>query len=90
MQNARFVKILAWYSQKEKRIKTFMIDTEDSDGKSTDCAQAVQHSLRNFFGREASTAGMLKGQTTDSGGGGGWWHWYFFLPCPLPIATMCK
>ena len=68
--NAHFVKILAWYSRKEGRVKTFMLDSEDSDGHSNECADAIRHSLSKFFGGKESIVAVLNGQTTDSSGGG--------------------
>jgi hypothetical protein len=68
--NAHFVKILAWYSKKERRVKMFCLDTEDTDGHSNECADAIKHSLLNFFGSEDSISAVLYGQMTDSGGGG--------------------
>jgi hypothetical protein len=68
--NAHFVKILAWYSRKERRVKTFMLDSEDSDGHSNECADAIRHSLSKFFGGDDTIIAVLNGQMTDSGGGG--------------------
>jgi hypothetical protein len=69
-QNAHFVKILAWYSKEEGRIKTFVIDADDSDGTSEDCAETILHSLERFFGDAETIKAILNGQNTDSGGGG--------------------
>ena len=44
-----FVKMLSWWSKEEQRIKLFMLDTDDSYGSSSDCADAVQFSLGIFF-----------------------------------------
>ena len=68
--NAHFVKILAWYSKKERHVKMFCLDTEDTDVHSNECADAIKHSLLNFFGSEDSISAVLYGQMTDSGGGG--------------------
>jgi hypothetical protein len=68
--NAHFVKILAWYSRKEGRVKSFMLDSEDSDGHSNECADAIRHSLSKFFGDNEKIIAVLNGQATDSGGGG--------------------
>jgi hypothetical protein len=46
------------------------MDSEDSDGRSTDCATVVLYSLQKFFGVIVVTTGIIQGQTTDSGGGG--------------------
>ncbi len=68
--NAHFVKILAWYSRKEGRVKSFMLDSEDSDGHSKECVHAIQHSLSKCFGDKENIVAVLNGQATDSGGGG--------------------
>ena len=68
--NAHFVKILAWYSRKEGRVKSFMLDSEDSDGHSNECADVIRHSLSKFFGDKEKIVAVLNGQATDSGGGG--------------------
>jgi hypothetical protein len=68
--NAHFVKILAWYSSKEQRVKMFLLDTEDTDGHSNECADAIKHSLLKIFGSEDKIIAVLYGQMTDSGGGG--------------------
>ena len=69
--NAHFVKILCWWSKKHKTVKTFNLDTDDSDGKSADGAAAVKHALQRMFGsHNRATEGMITGQATDSGGGG--------------------
>jgi hypothetical protein len=68
--NAHFVKIICWYSLRDKRIKTFNLDTTDSDGSSLDCALAVLHSLARLFGGIDRVIAIIFGQATDSGGGG--------------------
>ena len=67
--HTHFVKIISWYSTKSKRIKTFCLDTDDSDGSSSDCANAIRHALIKIFGRD-NVDFILQGQMTDSGGGG--------------------
>lgn len=67
--HTHFVKLLSWYSRRDDRIKTFMIDTDDSDGHSDKCAMAIKHSLVKMFGEE-NVENILHGQMTDSGGGG--------------------
>ena len=62
-----FVKKLSWWSEEEKRIKVLTLDTDDSDGSSADCADAIQFSLNKLF---FDVPLVLRGQTTDSGGGG--------------------
>ena len=68
--NAHSVKILAWYSRKAGRVKTFMLDSEDLDGHSNECADAIRHSLSKLFCGNESIVAVLNGQTTDSSGGG--------------------
>ena len=46
--HTHFVKIISWYSTKSKRIKTFCLDTDDSDGSSSDCANAIRYSFLLF------------------------------------------
>jgi hypothetical protein len=69
-QNAHFVKILCWWSKLDKTIKTFNMDSNDTDGTSKACAVAIQHSLSQLFGGNENNEQMLWGQATDSGGGG--------------------
>ena len=59
-----FVKILSWYDKNEEMVCKFTLDVDGSDGKSEDCALAVQYSLRKVG------SPTLSGLTTDSGGGG--------------------
>jgi hypothetical protein len=47
-----------------------MLDTEDSNGHSNECADTIRHSLSKFFGGEETIVAVLNGQTTDSGGEG--------------------
>jgi hypothetical protein len=63
--NAHSVKILAWYSRKAGRVKTFMLDSEDLDGHSNECADAIHHSLLKFFCGNESIVAVLNGQTMD-------------------------
>jgi hypothetical protein len=64
-----FVKIIAYYSKKEQRVKTFNVDNDEVGGTSEDCATAIKHSMVKLFG-EANAVSILWGQCTDSGGGG--------------------
>ena len=57
------MKILAWYSRKAGRVKTFMLDSEDLDGHSNECADAIHHSLLKFFCGNESIVAVLNGQT---------------------------
>ena len=68
VENSHFVKIVAWYSQLEGRVKTFNVDTDESDSNTEACAKAIRHSLIKMFGGRSQ--GILFGSTTDSGGGG--------------------
>jgi hypothetical protein len=68
--NAHFVKILCWWSTLDKKIKTFNMDSNDTDGTSKACAHAIQHALFQLFGGQDNILAILFGQATDSGGGG--------------------
>jgi hypothetical protein len=68
--NAHFVKILCWWSKLDKKIKTFNMDSNDTDGTSKACAHAIQHALSQLFGGQDNILAILVGQATDSGGGG--------------------
>jgi hypothetical protein len=48
--NAHFVKILCWWSKLDKKIKTFNMDSDDTDGRSMACAHAIKHALSQLFG----------------------------------------
>lgn len=69
--HAHFVKILCWWSKTDKTVKTFNLYCDDSDGRSSDGASAILHSLKQIFGAENNNAlsGILYGQATDSSGG---------------------
>jgi hypothetical protein len=67
--NAHFVKIMCWWSTLDKKIRTFNMDSNDTDGTSKACAHAIQHALFQFFGGQDKILAILFGQTTDSGGG---------------------
>jgi hypothetical protein len=69
-ENAHFVKILCWWSNLDKKIKTFNLDSNDTDGTSKACAHAIKHALSQLFGGDDNILAMLLGQATDSGGGG--------------------
>ena len=43
--NAHFVKILCWWSKLDKKIKTFNMDSNDTDGTSMASSHACQHVL---------------------------------------------
>jgi hypothetical protein len=72
--NAHFVKILAWYSKKEQRVKMFLLDCNDTDGTSDECVTAIKHALKKFFGGDTNTddlvVSVLNRQMTDIGGDG--------------------
>jgi hypothetical protein len=67
--HTHFVKILAWYSKSQQKIKTFNLDCDYSESSSEGCSKGVLHSIQNFFG-EGEYENCLFGQITDSGGGG--------------------
>ena len=56
--------------QPDKKIKTFNMDSNDTDGTSTACAHAIQHALSQLFGGQDNIEGILVGQATKSDGGG--------------------
>jgi hypothetical protein len=62
-----FVKILSWWDKIEKKVQTFVLDIDASEGTSEGCAEAIQHSMKKVHN---TIALVLKEQTTDSGGGG--------------------
>jgi hypothetical protein len=68
--SAHFVKILCWWSKLDKKIKTFNMDSKDTDGTSAACAHVIEHALLQLFGGQDNILAMLFGQATDSGGGG--------------------
>jgi hypothetical protein len=63
---SHFVKILSWWDRIEKKVQTFVLDIDASEGTSEGCAEAIQHSMKKVHN---TIALVLKGQTTDSGGG---------------------
>jgi hypothetical protein len=68
--NAHFVKNMCWWSKLDKKIKTFNMDSNDTDGTSTACAHAIEHTLLQLFGGQDNILAILFGHATDSGGGG--------------------
>jgi hypothetical protein len=65
---SHFVKILSWWDKTEKKVQTFVLDIDASEGTSEGCAEAIQHSMKKV--NKTTITLPLKGQTTDSGGGG--------------------
>jgi hypothetical protein len=65
---SHFVKILLWWDKTEKKVQTFVLDIDASEGRSEGCAEAIQHSMKRA--NKTTITLPLKGQTTDSGGGG--------------------
>ena len=65
---SHFVKILSWWDRTQKKVQTFVLDIDASEGTSEGCAEAIKHSMKKL---NDTVALLLKGQTTDSGGGGG-------------------
>jgi hypothetical protein len=65
---SHFVKILLWWDKTEKKIQTFVLDIDTSEGTSEGCAEAIQHSMKKV--NKSTITLPLKGQTTYSGGGG--------------------
>jgi hypothetical protein len=64
---SHFVKILLWWDKAEKKVQTFVLDIDVSEGTSEGCAEAIKHSMKKV---NNTITLLLKGQTTDSGGGG--------------------
>ena len=65
---SHFIKILSWWDEVQKQVKTFALDIDASEGTSKGCAEAIQHSMTKL--NDAIALLVLTGQTTDSGGGG--------------------
>lgn len=63
-----FVKIMARYSMQDKKVRTFCINSDNSDSTSKNCATAIKHVLEKVFGQHKASH-ILYGQMTDSGGG---------------------
>lgn len=61
-----FVKILSWWDNVKKRVETFTLDIDASDGCTQSCAEAIRHSLLKLL----NGAVRLSGNCIDSGGGG--------------------
>jgi hypothetical protein len=59
-----FVKILSWYDKQTKSVVKQLLDIDGSDGKTSECADAIAASLKKIGDIK------IQGQTTDSGGGG--------------------
>jgi hypothetical protein len=68
--NAHFIKIMCWWSTLGKKIKTFNMDFNDTDGTSKACAHAIQHALLQLFGGQDNISAINFGQATAYGGGG--------------------
>lgn len=47
--NTHFVKILCWHSTKTSSINMFNMDFKDTDGTLKNCADTLEHSLKQFF-----------------------------------------
>jgi hypothetical protein len=63
-------KILCWWSKLDKKIKKFNMESNNTDGMSMACAQAIEHALSQLSGGEENILALPFGQATDSGGGG--------------------
>jgi hypothetical protein len=61
--------VLVW-STLNKEIKTFNMDSNDTDGTSTACAHAIQHAFLQLFGGQDNILAIFFGQATDFGGSG--------------------
>jgi hypothetical protein len=65
---SHLVKILSWWDKTEKKVQTFVLDIDASEGRPEGCTEAIQHSLKKV--NNTTITLPLKGQTTDSDGGG--------------------
>jgi hypothetical protein len=63
---SHFVKILSWWDKIEKKVQTFVLDIDASEGTLEGCDEAIQHWMKKVHN---TIALLLKRQTTDSGGG---------------------
>ena len=68
---SHFVKYLAYWCRKTKRVKKIMLDVDASAGTSDGCAEAVDHSLKKIDTPLPAARKKLNGQCTDAGRGGG-------------------
>ena len=65
-----FIKKPAHYNFTKKKVVTFLLDCDQSDGSSKDCALNVEYSMKKFKAGLDDDRLLLYGCTTDSGGGG--------------------
>jgi hypothetical protein len=62
------VKILLRRNKTEKKVQTFVLDIDASEGTLEECAEAIKNLIKKI--KNIITTLPLKGQTIDSGGGG--------------------
>jgi hypothetical protein len=44
---SHFVKILSWWDKIQKKVQTFVLDVDASEGTSEGCAKAIEHSMKS-------------------------------------------
>jgi hypothetical protein len=66
---SHFVKVLSWWDPILKKVRTFILDIDASEGSSEGCADAIKHSLKKVVSFGAIQY-LIQGLSTDSGGGG--------------------
>lgn len=71
------VKYVSYWNQDSRQVTRYLLDIDASEGKSEDCAFAMEESLKKVgcYGKDGNGAVLpssfyLQGSTTDSGGGG--------------------
>ena len=64
---SHFVKILSWWDSESRRVQTFTLDVDASEGSSQACASAIQYSLQKVW---IIAHFFLAGVSSDSCGGG--------------------
>ena len=47
--NKNLAKFICWYDRENKKVKTFLIDTDCSDDDTDKIADAITHSIRRLF-----------------------------------------
>jgi hypothetical protein len=65
--NKNLATFVCWYDVDEKKVKTYLIDTDCADESTKKICDAIHHSLTLFFDKADYS---LRGQNTDIGGGG--------------------
>ena len=66
--NKNLAKYIAWYDEKAKRVRKYLLDVDCTDEDSPDTAAALYHALKRIWPPELPI--IIYGKCTDSGGGG--------------------